>query len=158
VGDVSNHDGRPSIYDVAGGAPAFARLAAAHHARCLADPVLNHPFSHGVDPAHVEHLAQYLGEVFGGPPSYSSSVGGQSALVVIHAGNDAETELGTRFVECFVAAMDDAGLPDDAALRAAMRSYIGWAVGEFMSYAPAGSTVPDDLVVPRWTWDDAARA
>jgi hypothetical protein len=30
-----------------------------------------------------------------------------------------------------------------------------WAVREFMSYAPAGSTVPDDVAVPRWTWEDA---
>jgi hemoglobin len=38
--------------------PAFLALAAAHHARCLADPELNHPFSHpGQHPRHVERLA-----------------------------------------------------------------------------------------------------
>ena len=41
---------RVSIYEAAGGEPAFAALAAAHHARCLADPVLEHPFSHGINP------------------------------------------------------------------------------------------------------------
>ena len=57
---------RVSIYEAAGGELAFLALAAAHHARCLADPVLEHPFSHGVSPDHVERLASYWAEVFGG--------------------------------------------------------------------------------------------
>ena len=35
---------RPSIYEFAGGDQAFRALAAAHHERCLQDPVLNDPF------------------------------------------------------------------------------------------------------------------
>jgi hypothetical protein len=31
---------RPSVFEFAGGEPAFLALAAAHHERCLADPVL----------------------------------------------------------------------------------------------------------------------
>jgi hypothetical protein len=42
-------------------------LAAAHHRRCLEDPVLNHPFSHPGNPQHVQRLADYWAEVFGGP-------------------------------------------------------------------------------------------
>ena len=37
---------RPSLFAFAGGEPAFLALATAHHARCLADPELNHPFAH----------------------------------------------------------------------------------------------------------------
>ena len=58
---------RPTLYDFAGGDEAFA-LAAAHHARCLADPELNHPFSHpGQNPRHVERLGAYWAQVMGGP-------------------------------------------------------------------------------------------
>ena len=47
----------PSLFEFAGGEPAFQRLAAAHHARCLADPELNHPFSkRDGHPMHVERL------------------------------------------------------------------------------------------------------
>src|SRR3954465_14758590 len=102
-----------SIYEAAGGAPAFVALAAAHHARCLADPVLEHPFSHGVDPEHVERLAAYWAEVFGGPTRYSETLGGHSGMLRIHAGNGMDADLGERFVACFVAAADDAGLPDE---------------------------------------------
>ena len=121
---------RPSLYDFAGGGPALLRLAAAHHQRCLDDPVLNHPFSHPGHPQHVERLAGYWGEVFGGPPSYSTSCGGQSAMLDIHARNEMEDDLGSRFVECFVKAADDAGLPDDPEFRSALRAYMEWAVSD----------------------------
>lgn len=35
-----------TIYEAAGGIEVFARLAAATHLRCRADPELNHPFAH----------------------------------------------------------------------------------------------------------------
>lgn len=144
---------RPSIYDFAGGDDAFLRLAAAHHERCLADPVLNHPFSHPGDPNHVEHLAAYWAEVFGGPKRYSRSLGGHSSVLGIHASTGAEDDMGRRFVECFVAAAGDAGLPDDPALRGALRAYMEWAVGQVMAISPEGSTVEADLPMPRWSWE-----
>lgn len=143
---------RPSLYDAVGGEPAFLALATAHHERCLADPVLNHPFSHGGHPDHVARLGRYWAEVFGGPPTYSSTCGGHPHMLGIHARMGAEDDLGTRFVRCFVEAADDAGLPADPELRAALRSYMEWAVAEVMSYSPADSVVPSELPVPRWTW------
>ncbi len=38
------------------------------------------------------------------------------------------SDLGRRFVECFVLAADDAHLPDDPTFRAALRDYMQWAV------------------------------
>ena len=65
---------RPTLFEFAGGEAAFLALAQAHHARCLADPELNHPFSHDdLHPQHVERLAAYWTEVLGGPPAYSQA-------------------------------------------------------------------------------------
>jgi hemoglobin len=146
---------RPSIYEFVGGDEAFLALATAHHRRCLEDPVLNHPFSHAdIDPRHVEKLAGYWAEVFGGPPTYSSSFGGHSAMLTMHAHmGDVDADLGDRFLACFVQAIDDADLPRDPDLRAALRAYMGSAVAEVMSYAPMGSVVDSDLPTPRWGWD-----
>ncbi|HEX9032599.1 MAG TPA: group II truncated hemoglobin [Streptosporangiaceae bacterium] len=144
---------RPSLFEFAGGSPAFLALATAHHQRCLADPVLSHPFSHPGHPDHVQRLASYWAEVLGGPPVYSGECGSHSAMLAIHAGTGAEDDLGERFVRCFVQAADDAGLPQDAEFRAALRSYMQWAVSEVMSYAPNGSEPPTGLPVPRWSWD-----
>ena len=144
---------RPSMFEFAGGDPAFLALAAATHDRCLQDPELNHPFSHGLNPQHLERLAAYWGEVFGGPTRYSESYGGHSAMLGIHAGEGAGEDFGPRFVACFLQAADDVALPDDPEFRANLRSYMEWATREVMSYAPRGSRVAEALPVPRWSWN-----
>jgi hemoglobin len=145
---------RPSLFEFAGGEPVFLALAAAHHALCLQDPELNHPFSHpGQHPQHIERLAAYWAEVMGGPPRYSQSCGDHSAVLQMHSGNGDMGDLGRRFVDCFVRAVDDAGLPDDPKFRAALRAYMEWAVGEVLSYSPEDAAVPTGLAMPRWSWD-----
>ncbi len=145
---------RPTLYEHAGGDVALLRLARAHHARCLADPELNHPFSHpGQHPQHVERLAAYWIEVFGGPPAYSRLGADQTSLVVMHAGNGDMSDLARRFVECFMAAADDAGLPDDAAFRDSLRRYMQWAVTDIaLSHPHSSAGVAQDLPIPRWGW------
>ena len=144
---------RASLYEFAGGMQAFRRLAAAHHQRCLDDPVLNHPFSHPGRPDHVERLARYWAEVLGGPAKYTSRYGDYSSMLEIHARTRAEEDLGRRFVACFVAAADDARLPDDPQFRRAFRDYMTWAVSDVLCFAPADAVVPPERVVPRWSWD-----
>ncbi len=129
-------------------------LAAAHHARCVADPELNHPFSHpDQHPQHVERLAAYWAEVMGGPPGYSRSCGDQAGVLRMHAGNGDMGDLGERFVECFAGALDDAGLPTDPAFRAAMRAYMRWAVDDVLAYSAEDAVVAHDAAIPKWGWD-----
>jgi len=144
---------RGSLYEFAGGEPAFLALATAHHARCLADPELNHPFSHPGHPQHVERLGWYWAEVMGGPPRYSESCADHSYVLTLHAGNGDMADLGRRFVDCFVGAMDDVGLPEDREFRAAMRSYMEAAVDEVLQYGSPGSEAAAGLPVPHWGWD-----
>ncbi len=146
---------RPTLFQFAGGEPAFLALATAHHARCLEDPELNHPFSHpGQHQRHVERLAAYWAEVMGGPPAYSQSCGDQSAVLQMHAGNGGSmADLGERFLRCFDQAADDADLPADPALRAAMHAYMRWAVDDVMAYAPKDSVVAPGAAMPRWGWE-----
>ncbi|MEU0532700.1 group II truncated hemoglobin [Amycolatopsis tolypomycina] len=145
---------RPTLYEFAGGDPAFHALAAAHHERCLADPELNHPFSkQDQHPRHVERLAWYWAEVMGGPPRFSRECSDHSAMLRMHAGNGDMSDLGRRFVACFVRAADDAGLPADPEFRAALRSYMEWAVAEVLTYPGPPGEVPSGLAVPRWSWN-----
>ena len=143
---------RPSLYAYAGGEVAMLKLAAAHHQRCLDDPILGHPFERMTNPGHVEALANYWGEVLGGPAHFSRS-SSQSAMQRLHAGNDAASELSQRFLQCFLAALDDAGLPPNPEFRAALRAYMEWALEDFDVYNPSDSHVPEDLVLPHWGWD-----
>ncbi len=145
---------RPTLFEFAGGDAAFVALAAAHHARCLRDPELNHPFSHpNQHPEHVERLAAYWAEVMGGPPRYTQSCGDQSGVLHLHSGNGDMGDLGRRFVDCFVRAADDAELPENPEFRAALRAYMEWAVDDVLSYSPHDAVVPTGAATPRWSWD-----
>jgi hemoglobin len=145
---------RPTLFAFAGGAPAFLALATAHHARCLEDAELNHPFSHPEQhPQHVERLAAYWAEVMGGPPSYSQSCGEQSAVLHMHSGNGDMGDLGERFLRCFDRAVDDADLPPDPDFRAALHAYMRWAVDDVLSYSAEDAVVPRGAAMPRWGWD-----
>jgi hemoglobin len=145
---------RPTLFEFAGGEPAFLALATAHHARCVADPELNHPFSHpGQHPQHVERLAAYWAEVMGGPADYSQSCGDQHGVLHMHSGNGDMGDLGERFVRCFDLAADDAGLPADPVFRAALHAYMLWAVDDVLAYSPQEAVVPQGATMPRWGWD-----
>lgn len=145
---------RPTLFEFAGGETAFLGLARAHHARCLADPELKHPFSHGGQhPQHVERLAAYWAEVLGGPPTYSTTCGDESHVLRLHCGNGDIGDLPERFVDCFVRALDDAGLPAEPGFRAAMQAYMRWAVANVMSRSGLDDVVPPGLPMPRWGWD-----
>jgi hemoglobin len=143
---------RGNIYDFVGGDEAFLALASALNDRCLADPVLNHPFSHPSHPQHLERLASYLAEVFGGPRGYSV-LGGHSAMLSQHAGTGADEDYAVRFLACFDQAVQDAQFPDDPELRRALHDYIVWATSEVNEYSPVGVSAPEGLGMPRWSWE-----
>ncbi|TDQ55662.1 hemoglobin [Actinomycetospora succinea] len=150
--------GRPSVFDAVGGEQAFLALARAHHRRCLADPELEHPFSKlDQHPQHVERLAAYWAEVMGGPPRYSRSGADQSHVLWLHSGNGEIDDLGRRFLACFLAALDDAGVPADPELRACLRAYMEWAVADVLAYSPTDAVVPDAAPMPRWGWEGLVR-
>jgi hemoglobin len=142
-----------TLFEYAGGSAAFLALARAHHARCLADPVLNHPFSHDDQhPQHVERLAAYWAEVMGGPSVYSQTCGDEAGVLRMHAGNGDLGDLGERFLACFVQALDDAKLPDDPALRDALRAYMRWAVDNVLSYETEDDVIAARTEMPHWDW------
>jgi hemoglobin len=149
---------RPTLYEFAGGEQAFEPFAAALHARCLADPELNHPFSKlDQHPQHVQRLAAYLAEAMGGPPRYSAECADQTHVVLLHSGNGDMGDLGRRFADCFMVAADDAGWPRDSEFRAAIRAYIDWAVDAVALSHPDDSDVPAALPLPHWSWDGLER-
>jgi hemoglobin len=149
---------RTSVYDAVGGAPAMLALAADFHARCLADPVLEHPFSHTQNPEHVTRLAEYWGEVLGGPPAYSrGGYGGHASMLRMHAHQGMESDLGDRFVAVFDEAVA-ATLPAGEELRRVLHDYMRWAVDEVMTYDPPDAVVPAAAPMPRWSYDGPVTA
>ena len=144
---------RGSLYDAAGGAEGVLALAHAWHERVLADPVVSHAFEHGIRADHTERLAAYWAEQLGGPTAYTATMGDQSHVVRLHSGNGEHHEMDERAVRCFVAALADAGLPEDAELRATLTAWFRWGVGLMDSHPDSADDVPDDLPLPVWTWE-----
>jgi hemoglobin len=143
---------RPTLYEYAGGDPALLALTAAFHGRCLADPELNHPFTNeDANPEHVPRLAAYWAEVLGGPATFSAAYNDQAAMLRMHTGNGDMNDLGTRFLGCFDAAVDDAALPADPVFRQCLHDYMVWAVDDVLSYREP-EDVPGALGIPHWGW------
>jgi hemoglobin len=142
-----------TIFEAAGGSQAFLNLAHAWHARCLADPIVSHAFSHGFHPQHSERLAAYWAEALGGPPDYTESMGSESIVTRVHAGNGEHKEMDERAIACFAQALDDAGLPDDPRLRATLNAYFRWATERLSGHPVSAKDVPDALGLARWSWD-----
>ena len=144
-----------TIFDAAGGDDAFLRLAHAWHEQVLADPIVSHAFAHGYHPNHTERLAAYWAEALGGPPTYTTSMGNETGVIKMHSGNGEHVEMDERAQVCFAAALDDAGLPDDARLRSTLKAYFRWSTERMAAYPHSPDDVPDGLPLYRWSWDGA---
>lgn len=148
---------RDSLFDALGGHDAVLRLAHAWHARVLADEVVAHAFSHGFHPRHTERLAAYWAEAWGGPVLYTGKIGSHSTVVRAHSGNGPHEEMDRRAIACFDAALAGIGVAD-AELRRVLHDYFAWATTEAMAAYPSrGQAVPDDLSLPRWSWQGLVR-
>ncbi|GAA4209273.1 group II truncated hemoglobin [Actinocatenispora rupis] len=143
-----------TVYEAAGGDAGLTRLAAAWHARVLADEVVAHAFSHGYHPEHTERLAAYWAEALGGPTTYSEQYGDESFVVRLHSGNGQHEEMDRRAVACFDQALADAGLDADETLRRTLHDYFAWATTTVMArYPDSADDVPAGLPIARWSWN-----
>jgi truncated hemoglobin YjbI len=142
----------PTIYEAMGGEKAVLALAAAWHERCLADPIVSHPFEGGVHPQHTERLAAYWAEQLGGPDTYTKEVADHSHAVRLHSGNGPHEQMDGRAVACFVLALDDAGIPNDPELRFNLVAWFTWATALLNHRWDKADEVPDSLPFPQWDW------
>jgi len=142
-----------SVYDVMGGAEAVLRLARAWHARVLADEVVSHAFSHGFRDDHDVRLAAYWAEQLGGPATFTETMGDQSTVLRMHSGNGEHQDMDRRAEACFAQALEDAALPADPRLRAALTDWFRWGVDVMDSHPETADDVPAGLPFPRWSWD-----
>jgi hemoglobin len=143
-----------SVYEAAGGTDGMLRLAAAWHARVMADEVVGHAFSHGFNPQHTERLAAYWAEALGGPTTFSDAYGDETSVVRIHSGNGPHDEMDRRAIACFDQALEDVGLDPGAPVSRVLHDYFAWATTTTMSrYHESADQVPEGLPIPRWSWD-----
>src|SRR4051794_39383509 len=76
-------DAPPTLYEWAGGRPAFERLFERFYEKVAGDELLE-PLFGTMSAEHPQHVATWLGEVFGGPPDYSAHHGGHPEMLRHH--------------------------------------------------------------------------
>lgn len=119
----------PTIYEQAGGDPAFRRLVDAFYDRVERDPVLRPLFPADLGPGK-EHQYLFLVQYFGGPASYSERRG-HPRLRMRHAPFPIGQAERDAWLNHMLAAVDEAGIPEPA--RSAMRSYFTMAAPAMMN-------------------------
>jgi hemoglobin len=142
-----------TLYEHAGGEAALHRLEEIFYSKVLADPLLQPLFGEG-QPHHVEHLTWFTAESFGGPARFTKELGFDH-LVSVHRGLDITDEQRERFMALYLEALDEAGMPDDAPFREAVRSHIefGTKVAQHNSRAKTDDELHPLDHVPLWDWD-----
>ncbi|NKQ53053.1 oxidoreductase [Amycolatopsis sp. K13G38] len=144
-------DSVPTLYDWAGGRPALVRLTETFYAKVLADELLE-PLFRDMDPGHPRHVADWLGEVFGGPPVYSTERGGHRHMVGRHLGRAITEQQRRRWVTLLLDAADDVDLPSDPEFRAAFAGYLEWGSRLAVLFSRPGAEPATDEPMPKWDW------
>ncbi|HEV7711502.1 MAG TPA: group II truncated hemoglobin [Asanoa sp.] len=141
-----------TLYEFAGGDEALHRLEELFYAKALADPVLREVFPVR-QPDHVDHLTWFTAESFGGPDRFSTALG-FAYLIDVHRHLKITDVQRERFVEVYLESLDEAGLPDDADFRAAIREHVefGAHVAQQNSLAETDADLHPIRAVPAWTW------
>lgn len=141
-----------TLYEHAGGEESLHRVEELFYEKVLADPVLMTLFTERV-PTHVDHLTWFTAESFGGPDRFTREVGFPH-IIEVHRGLQITDEQRERFVELYLQAADEAGLPDDEPFREALRSHLefGTQVAQQNSWANADGELHPIRKVPAWEW------
>jgi hemoglobin len=151
---MDNATGTPTLYEWMGGLDALRRLTEVFYDAVESDEVLAPVFAH-MGPDHREHVAIWLGEVFGGPSTYTDELGGYPAMMRHHLGLQLSELQRSRWAQLIAASADPAGLPDDPEFRSAFVAYVEWGTRIALANSAVGAEPPSDAPVPKWGWGEA---
>jgi len=118
------------------------------------DPILA-PVFEEMSPEHPEWVAQWLGEVLGGPARYTNERGGYPHMIARHLGRSLTEQQRARWARLMAEAADEADLPTDPEFRSAFVSYIEWGTRIALANSQPGAEPPPHMPVPRWGWGEA---
>lgn len=142
----------PTLFEWAGGSEALNRLTQTFYDSVSRDPIVGPVFKH-MSPDHPAHVAAFIGEVFGGPKTYSEKHGGHREMVMHHLGKHLTEEQRRRWINLLADAADEIGLPDDPEFRSAFMGYVEWGSRLAKMNSNKGPTCdPESEPMPTWGW------
>jgi CDGSH-type Zn-finger protein len=153
---VPDDERPPTMFEWAGGLPALTRMTRLFYEKHVPQDPLLAPLFADMSADHPERVAAWLGEVFGGPPAYSSTYGGYTRMLSQHLGKNLQEGWRERWVKLLLQSAREAGLPNDAEFRSAFQSYIEWGSRLAVENSQADATPPEHMPMPHWDWSTGA--
>jgi CDGSH-type Zn-finger protein/truncated hemoglobin YjbI len=142
----------PSVFQWAGGYPAFLRLTELFYSKLVPQDALLSPLFANMRPDHPQRVASWLSEVFGGPDYYSGQFGGYHRMLSEHIGKHLTEAQRGRWAELMYQAANEVTLPNDAEFRAAFVSYVEWGTRLAVENSQSEAKPPLNMPMPHWWW------
>jgi len=143
----------PTLYEWIGGADSLDRLIATFYGRVAKDDLLAPVFAH-MSADHPQHVADFIGEVFGGPKRYSDHHGGHPEMIRHHLGRHLSEAQRRRWIALLLDTYADLGLPDDPEFASALVGYLEWGTRLAVINSRDGAVAPTDSPMPKWGWGE----
>jgi hemoglobin len=145
-------DEPPTIYEWAGGRPAFERWLGTFYDLVEDDDLLGPVFKGRVTEQHRRDVVTWWCEVMGGPADYEAEHGGYEHMLAKHRGLRITDDQRLRFVTLLSRAADLAEMPGDPEFRAAVMGYAEWGTRLAMHNSSGADDIVPHAPVPRWGW------
>jgi hemoglobin len=143
----------PTLYQWAGGEEALQHLFKVFYDKVLKDELIGPVFQH-MAADHPRHVADFVGEVFGGPPKYTKQDAGSHAIMIAHhIGKMLDEPKRKRWIQLLLDTADEIGLPADPEFRSALVGYLEWGSRiAVLNSQVTENPVADAEPMPRWDW------
>ena len=143
----------PSLYEWLGGAEVMTRLMVKFYEQVSADELLR-PLFGEMPVDHPQHVADFVGEVTGGPHDYTATRGGHATMLAHHFGKNISEAQRRRWVNLLLDSADELGLPADPEFRSALVAYLEWGsrLAVMNSKLPPGTVADPATPMPKWGW------
>jgi hemoglobin len=143
----------PTLYDWIGGKEVLLALTREFYARVRLDPRLA-PVFQQMDENHPAHVADFIGEVFGGPKHYSEQHGGHPAMVRHHLNRHLTEAQRRRWITLLLDCYGESTAPQDPEFASALVGYLEWGSRLAVINAQPGAKVNPSAEMPRWGWGE----
>ncbi len=145
----------PTLYQWAGDMETFELLFAKFYDKVLKDDLLQQVFEN-MAPEHIQHVAHFVAEVFGGDQLYTTKDGGShSKMIGKHIGKMLTEEKRQRWVQLLLQTADEIGLKSDPEFRSAFVGYLEWGTRiAVINSQLTENPMKHDEPMPKWGWGE----
>lgn len=143
----------PTLYEWIGGSENLTKLTEEFYKRVRQDDILGVIFD-SMDEKHPEHVAAFIGEVFGGPASYSKNHGGHPEMIRHHLDRHLTEVQRRRWINLLLDTYTDLDLPADPEFASSIMAYLEWGSRLAVVNSQPGAQVYEKSPMPKWGWGE----